>query len=343
MPARSEPAPVVTLPRRYLDARQALALLGRQTDRPYALAARTVRGLVGPFDLGQQLAATDLLGRVADAAGLELDTSRPVALLQPPAPPELDTLRSRLGSEDPATRRQAAFDLGESLRVEAVEPLMQAISDDDRSVARSALLALGALEGDFAHSDWPGRASLFELPDVDVDRETLLWLIEEGAVDGGLEWKAATSILGRAREPELPRCIWWKIWRREPGCIAPAVWAMGRCGDPDLGNPISQILKGAGTNVDEDRYLAGAALGRLGAVDRLARCAPADGGFGLDVRLAATYGLGFAAESADAVELLASLLADPDARVRELAALSLGRLDTEETAACLARTLADAG
>ncbi|MFW6158892.1 MAG: hypothetical protein ACOC8E_05995, partial [Planctomycetota bacterium] len=239
MAVRPDSGPLVTLPRRYLEAHQALALLGRQTDRPYVLTARTARGLVGPFEVGRQLTATELLGRVADAAGLELDTSRPAALLQPPAPDQLDV--TSLTSGEPASRRQAAFDLGESLRIEAVEPLMGAVADDDRSVARSALLALGAFEGDFAHNEWPGRLSLFELPDVALDRETLLWLIEEAAVPGGLEWKAATSILGRAREPELPRCIWWKVWRREPGCIGPAVWAIGRCGDPDLGNPISQI------------------------------------------------------------------------------------------------------
>ena len=326
----------VAAPRAYLEATPALELAAKHAGEWYAVIPRSFDGLVGPFRVGQALQAKELLQAVARATGTELTLAGDIPVFQSPDTSALKKTLAAMTSTDPQERRRGAFQLGQIQRLDVVAPLMKTLNDPDSSVRRAALLALGALEGDFQHSKWPGRMSLFELPDVPLDVDTLLWLAEEGAEPGGQEWRAAVSILARAREGQLPRSAWWNVWRKTPGTIAPTVWALGHCGDPDMRRPLEQILQRPATNVAGDRFLAAAAIGKIGSAESLRRYAlPRSPHPDPEARCAAVYGLGFCRRtttagrsSETAADALRDLLEDPDPRVKELAVLSLGRLDT---------------
>lgn len=326
----------IPLPRACLEAPKALDLVGRYSEQRYAVTAFALDRPVGPFKTGQTIGAKELLARVAKATDTELAASGDVTVLQPRGTDKLKQALSDVVSEDPARRRCAAFELGEALRLEAIPPLVQALADDDRSVSRAALLALNSFEGDFAVNQWAGRSSVFELPGVKLDVDLLMWLVEDGADPGSREWVAAVSILGRARCGELSRSAWWNIYARRQGTIRATIRALGRCGDRDMRNPLENHLKNVSTNVEADRFEAAAALGKIGEIRRLAGCDPE--ATAVLVRCAAAYGLGFCG-TADSLDALKQMLADPDSRVAELAALSLGRHDSDESVRLLGGTL----
>ncbi|HOX07300.1 MAG TPA: HEAT repeat domain-containing protein [Planctomycetota bacterium] len=339
--------PTLDAPRAWLETGKALALAGRRAGARYAITAREVDGLVGPLTLGQKFTAEELLGRAAKAAGLELSWQGEVALLQPvlDAAGRAALLRavSDAKSADARTRARGAFALGESLRADAIPMLMGMLGDKDGSVRRAALMALSAFEGDFEHAQWAGRLSVFELPGLRIDTDSLMWVLEDAAAAGTAEWRAALSILGRAREGQVTRTVWDAAYERAPGAIMPAVWAMGRCGDPAAGWVLERRLRKTFTNVPADRYTSGAAMGKLGLVGALREHAirKEKGSQPADVRQAAVYGLGFCKGNAKALETLKEALGDPDARVRELAVFAMGEMDTKESAAALAGLLAD--
>ena len=337
----------VRVPRAWLEAEQALELLGRRAGLRYVVTAREADGLVGPFAVDQQLAAQDLLARVAKATGTELSWRGEVAVLQPAADAaakaEFQRALGEVKSADPRVRRYAAFALGESCRLEAVAALNGVLGDKDRAVRRAAVLALAAFEGDFAHGQWAGRLSVFELPGVKLDTDSLLWLVEDAAETASDEWKAAVSVLARAREGQLTRDVWDAPWNRVPGGTVPAAWAMGRAGDPAARSTLEKRLRQPFTNAPADRYVVAAALGKLGLVGSLRDHAirKEKGSQPADVRAAAVYGLGFCRGTKAALEALKEATGDPDSRVRELAAFALGETDTKESAEVLAKLLAD--
>jgi HEAT repeat protein len=325
MPNATDSRDIVAVPRARLDPTRALGLLGRRAGRRYVVLQPCLGGVVGPFKPGAELVADDLLQSIADATGTELTRSGDVPVLQAPATERLDAALTDITSDDPARRRAAAYALGQSRRLEAVSPLMTAVGDPDESVRRAALLALEGLEGDFDTNAWPGRLSVFELPEVPVDSETLMWLAEEGAEPGSTPWQAAVSVLGRARDGQLSRSLWWNIWKRQPGAVPVSVRALGRCGDRDMRGPVRQIFSQPGDAGEPGRFEAAAALGKLREIRRLVTAAADPDNIPALKRCAAAYGLGFC-PTTEAVDALGNLLDDPDARVRQLAALSLGRI-----------------
>jgi len=336
MSQASEQPQTVAAPRAYLEAAKALDLVGRRAGQTYVVVTRNLNGLVGPFAIGQEIAVPELLAMVAKATGTELSAAGDVPVFQHERPDELEQALSDVTAGDVQKRRCAAFALGESQRLVAAAPLMHAVSDENRSVSRAALLALASLEGDFYVDRWPGRLSVFELPDVTLDVDPLMWLIEDGAEPASREWLAAVSVLGRARNGELSRSAWWNIYARRQGTILATIRALGRCGDRDMRNPLESHLRSVTTNVEADRFEAAAALAKIGEVRRLVQSDPESTAVG--IRCAAAYGLGFSG-TAETLDALKRMLADPDSRVAELAALSLGRHDSEEAVELLGRTL----
>jgi HEAT repeat protein len=332
--------PAFTAPRTWLEARDALAEVWRQTGTRFVVVSAAFDGLVGPLAIDEQLDVADLLGRVASATGTELTWAGAVAVFQAPPATPFEPVAGAMAAGDAPARRRAAFALGTSGRIDAVTPLMGAITDDDDGVRRTAVLGLAALEGQFHVNEWPGRLSLFELPDVKVDTDALMWIVEGAAPPGTRAWNAAVRVLGRAREPELPRTAWWEVWRKTPGAVAPTLWALGRCGDRDMRHPVETCLSDPRTNVATDRYLAAASLGRIGEIRRLAvnhETQP-----DITRRCVAAYGLGFCTGRADAIPALSALTTDPDPRVAQLAALSLGRLASPDAVDLLCEILNDA-
>lgn len=344
--AHRAPASSVRAPRAYLEVQKALALAGRSGGK-YAVSARRMEGLVGPFVVGETVTVQDLLGRVARATGTELSWRGEIAVFQPPRPagglPRIGS--PGLGKKSlpaAAARRRAAYALGESCRLEAIAPLCAALDDPDASVRRLAVLGLASFEGNFDHEEWPGRGSIFELPGVTLETDALLWLVEDEAAQGGEEWKAAVSVLGRAREGQLPRAIWWAVWVKTPGTIVPAIRALGRCGDPAVRRTLDKRIRNTFTNRAADRFTVARALARLGMLDVLATHAfKARRGATPGIRCAVAYGLGLCAPRDAALAVLEKMFADPDSRVRETAVFALGEMNTTPAAERLGALLAD--
>jgi len=275
----------------------------------------------------------DRLKMVASVTSTRLSWRGEVAVFQP---------RGGGGRRKAAARgrsRHAVYALGETLRLEVIPHLVAAVGDGDPGVRRTAVLALAGFEGDFEHNEWPGRVSVFELPGAKLDTDTMMWVIEEAAAAGGAEWLAAVSVLGRAREGQLPRSIWWHPWGKTQGAIMPAIWAMGRCGDPDMRRGLDKRIRKTFTNVHTDRFTTAEAVGRMGMVGTLVK--HTGGKYPALVRCAAAHGLGFCTESKTAFETLKRMLGDRDARVREVAVLSLIEMDSPESIGLLSKTLLD--
>jgi HEAT repeat protein len=335
--------PVLIAPRAWMEAHRALTLLGRQTDQSYAVTPRDFEGLVGPFEVGAKLSVAEFLRAVAAATGTEIVWRGKVAVFQPPQTPagkkRFAAALADLRTGEAGKVRGAAFVLSESFRLEAVPPLVAALKSEDAAVRRSALLALAEFEGDFAHNEWPGRLSIFELPGVKLDVDTLMWVTEEAAAPGGSEWLGAVSLLGRAREGQLGRSIWWHPWGKTQGAIMPSIWAMGRCGDPDMRATLDKRMRRTFTNVHTDRFRTAEAVARMGMVGTLTK--HANPKYPALVRCAAAYGLGLVGESKTAFEALKGMLKDRDARVRQVAVLSLVETNSPEAIGLLSKTLLD--
>lgn len=334
------PGQVVVMPRVWLESRKALGLAGKAGSR-YVVTARQLRGLVGPFALDQKLSPTELLEQVAQAEGLEISWVADIALLQPKADTRgIGDACVDANSPDISKRRHSIFALSESRRFESIAPLARLAAEKDRAVRRAALLGLASLEGDFEYNQWPGRMSVYELESVKLNTDLFLWLLEEGAETGGEEWRAVVSILGRAREGQLPRAVWESVWNKTPGAIMPAIWAMGRCHDPDMRATLEKRLRQTFTNDESDRYTVAATLGRLGMLSVLSDHAaftakkPAE----QEIRCAAVYGMGFCSQALDALQ---KALGDPDQRVREIAVFAIGNLDGAQAQNALKTLLAD--
>jgi HEAT repeat protein len=336
-----------------MPARAALAEMYRQTGTRYVVtgADADVRAdaRVGPYRLGEDRALPELLGDVAASTGATVGWKGDVVLLEP-APGGAQAKRRKgraraAAGDDRDAQRHAAAALGRSGQLSALGPLVELAASEDRSVRRAALEALAGFEGDFPRQEWPGRLSAFELPEVELDTDALLWAAEDTSAPGGPDWCAAVSVLGRARLGQLPRSIWHAPWGRAPGAMVPALWAMGRCGDPDARAVIEKRIRNTFTNSEADRFAAAAAAGKLGLTASLERLSSASDSGSNDpiVRCAAAYGLGFCAGRAreGATPALRRMLADPDARVRELAALTLGKLGTEACVESLRQLVAD--
>jgi hypothetical protein len=261
--------PAITAPRVWLESRKALELAGKAGAK-YAVTALRLNGVIGPLTVDQKLSIAELLEKVAKVEGLDLMWDGEMAILQPAVSGKaLTAALADVISQDLSRKRRAIFTLVESRRVEAIAPLVALVSEKDTAIRRAALLGLATFEGEFMYNQWPGRLSVFELPQVKLDTDTMFWILEEGSVTGGEEWRAVVSMMGRARERQLPRAIWQSVWNKEPGSIMPAIWAMGRNSDPDMRATLEKRLRLTFTNDESDRYMVAATLGKLGMLDVL--------------------------------------------------------------------------
>jgi HEAT repeat protein len=333
--------PGLRMPRAWLEAQKALTLLGRHAEAQYVVTVPRIEGLVGPFEVGQQVSAAELFKAVARASGTELSWRGEVAVLQPPRERASRTGKAPGGlkSVDPKQVRYAAFAQGASFRVEAIGQLVALLKSKHAATRRATVLALNSFEGDFARNEWPGRVSVFELPGVKLDVDTLMWMVEEASPRGGQEWRAAVSVLARAREGQLGRSIWFNAWGKNPGTIMPTIWAMGRSGDPAMRATLDKRIRRTFTASHTDRFTTAEALGRLGMVGTLRK--HTNKRYSALVRCAAAWGLGRCVENQRAFASLKGMLKDRDSRVREMAVLALIEMNSPEAIGLLSQILLD--
>lgn len=337
----------VIMSRPWLDVSRAMELASRQTGLRYVITARNLNGLIGPFYADEKVNVKKMVEQVAETSGMEIIKMDGIIVLQPKLSTDIQTEFQKalkdIRSADPKQRRAGAYILGESCRVEVIPLLVGLLGDNEHMVRRMALLSLASFEGDFEHNQWCGRLSIFELPSVKLDTDTLLWIIEEASPVGGYEWKSAVCLLARARESQLPRVIWEEAWNKTPGSIMPVIRAVGRCGVSDVKTMLQKRIRETFTNNPTDRFEAGEALGHLGMVDVLKEhlLGETKSSYSPQVRMAAAYGMGFCRTAPGAVEALKSALRDTDARVRQMATFALAEMNSEESRKVLGNLLLD--
>jgi HEAT repeat protein len=337
------PTGTFTVGRVYLEAPAALVLLGRRSSARYVVTARDLPGLVGPFTVDQKISPASLLRAIASATGNQLSWQGAVAVIHPAlaggGQQALTDALARLKSKVVSERRYAAYKLGESLRPEVIPHLLGALGEQDPTVRRAVTMALDQFEGDFEHNEWPGRISVFELASVKLDTDTLMYIVEEAAAPGTAEWRAAVSILGRAREGQLARSIWWNAWMKRQGTMMPTIWAMGRSADPDMRVCLEKRIRKTFTNNATDRFTTAEALARAGLVRSLRKHTSKRQK--LLVRAAAVYGLGRCGPGAEVVDTLKAMLKDPSGQVRELAVAALIQTGSPRGRELVAKLLLD--
>lgn len=316
----------VALPRTWMRATDALIRAHQATGLLYALVpAEFHNAPVGPFQPGKPIEIERLAGRIAEATGTRLQWVNDIAVFDPPAgnksadaSKSLDaTVKSPLASGDIISALDQRGDSG------VVAELTRLAGSADASVRLNALAALQRMEGDFMRGAYPGRVSILEVLADRIDRDALLYALEEGGPVGGRNWKLAVELLGRARTRVLSRYVWNHVWQKTPGTMEIGLWAIGRCGDPAAGWSMRGRVRETASNDPSHRYLAAMALGLLNGDSYMK--ADLDNP-NVEVRRATAFGLGFCGrENGTARKYLVQHLADADPAVRALACHSLAR------------------
>lgn len=326
----------LVIPRSYMELHTALQNAAMQTGLRYVVTVPKLKGVIGPFTPGDRISLTKLLDAIASKAKLSLSWQNRIAIFQPSHNEEQQARLQRyltdMSSNEMSRRRTACHTLGLSARIEAIPTLCETIKDDKREIYILAARALALYEGDFSHNEWYGRLSVFELPEIKLPVENLLWLVEEGTPPGSKAWKSAISLLGRAREGRLSRSVWDFVWDKDrvPDAMTDVIWALGRSGDPSCGPCLDRRLRQPVTNIPHQRYVTATALAKLGLIEILNKLLSASSGTdneSIEIRSAIAFGLGYCANGS-AIEVLQKCLCDPVKQVRELAVLSLGRIRT---------------
>jgi HEAT repeat protein len=307
----------VRMPRTWMNPVDVLVAAHRQTGLAYAIVPAVFRGPVGPFDLGAACTVEDLVGRVAEATGTRAVWTKDVAVFLVPA-----TTGAKAGIPDSPRAEVSMLDAQGD--IEAVVRLTQLAGHEDGAVRLYALAALQRMEGDFVRGTYPGRLSILEVLADRIDREALLFALEEGGPAGGRVWKLAAELLGRARTRILCRYLWYQLYQKRAGTTEMALWSLGRCGDPSGGWAIRPRMRESLTNDPSHRYLAAMALGQLDATADLLRDREDPN---VDARRAIAFGLGFCRPTNEAAQKeLVRFLEDADPSVRFVACQSLARL-----------------
>jgi len=335
----------VKIPRVWLSAKEVLIVAHRQAALRYAVLPPVFEAPVGPFSIEEPIDLQTLIGKVAEATGTDAHWSRDVIIFDPLLDPGL--LNSKVssgggasqppiktathaaghGEESPTGGLQRVSELAILEHSSTIPELSSLAGSTDGSTRFHSLAALLRLEGDFMRNSWPGRVSIYELMYGRLDRDALLFAMEEGGPPGGQVWKMAAEILGRAREPNLTRGVWWNLWRNRPGTLRVTLWCMGRCGDPSGLGPLRERMGSIATNDIADQYLAAVVLGRLDAVELLTeQLSSVD----VDVRRAAALGLGVCQSVEEAAESLEQCFGDRDTAIQFIACQSLARLGRED-------------
>ncbi len=307
----TKPSGKVRLSRTWTQVHKTLATAHRQTGIRYAVlpGEQLFQGTVGPYAPGKELAVSKLAADCAEAAGMELLWHDGIAILAP-HDFEIETiveLTSQSGSADPSKRLYA-------------------------------LDALERLEHEFRRNTWPGRLSILEVFSDSIDRQSMLYAMEEAPL-GSRTWKLAVTALGRSRERLLARHLWWPVWMRTPGTIEIGMWGIGRSGDTSGSWALRSRVQDTWTNDPSHRYLAAMVLGMLDGTQYLKRNANSDV---VEQRRAIAFGLGFCdRKKHQAVKYCKRYLQDQDAAVRYLACRSLSRLGSEAALSTLLKLAAN--
>lgn len=326
----------IVIPRSYMQLHTALQNVAMQMGLRYVVTVPKLNGVIGPFTPGDKIPLTKLLNAIASKANLSLSWQNRIAVFQPSLNEEQQARLHRyvadMSSNEISRRRTACYALGLSARIEAIPPLCEAVKDDKREIYTIAVRALALYEGDFSHNEWYGRLSIFELPEIKLPVENLLWLIEEGTPPGSKAWKSAISLLGRSREGRLSRSVWDFVWDKDrvPDAMTDVIWTLGRSGDPSCGPCLDRRLRQPVANIPHHRYVTATALAKLGLIEilnKLLSAYPGTDNESIEIRSAIAFGLGYCTNSST-IEVLQKCLCDPIKQVRELTVLSLGRIRT---------------
>jgi HEAT repeat protein len=246
-------------------------------------------------------------------------------------------LLSRLGATDASMREVAAFGLGLSQPVSALDPLIAALRDATSSVRANAAWALGRIETGRAVAPLIG---LFRDADPKV-REAAV--VATGRIDSSSSVAALMRVLQNDESPRVRRVAAWALGQKEAHeAIDVLGTALGKDSDPRvremivwaLGNSRARGASAAITNAlrrdDDDvvRETAAWALAELhdrGAVDALNAAADADRSS--RVRGTAAWGIGqLRGEGGKAPAGLLKVLRDDDEDARLKAAWALGQI-----------------
>jgi HEAT repeat protein len=307
----------VAVPRAWPDAVEALTAAHRQTGLRYAVVPARFDGVLGPFEPGEAVRLGRLVRYVARATGTRASVRDGVVVFDPTCGD-----RPTPRTDDP---RQRVHVLAQRSDSAAVPELSDLIDHENRSIGYQALAALCRLEGDFLRNEWPGRVSIFEQMRNRLDRQAVLWAVNEGYREGSPGWQMAVRLLGRSRDPYALRHLWGPVWYKTPGTIRLSLWAIGRCGDATARRTLGKRVRDSFTNHPADRYLAALGLGRIGLEGELRRNARHGKAA---VRRAAVFGMAVCDETPSLLQQLDRSLQDSDPGVRFLACQALGRIGT---------------
>jgi HEAT repeat protein len=260
-----------------------------------------------------------------------------------------------LKDPDAEIRQVAASAIGRLQIPERVEPLMQALGDDDPEVIRSALLALRRIQNDklihhlvplLRHQNFAVRSTAAQTIDTlrwaPTDREQRIWFCvakgwyERAAATGGQDALPALRLtfetgpvsagvraveaMGSISNPDVVKLLTQALRSEEPAVCIAATGALGRVGGSDAVRALVPGLRNSHTQI---RAESARALGILGAAEATAPICQLLDDPEWEVRREAAAALG-KLNNREAVEPLTKLLDDVDGDVRETAALALG-------------------
>jgi len=246
----------------------------------------------------------------------------------------LKKLQKTLNYRDICVRWGAADALGRIGSLEAVEPLIHALDDEDNNVRRGATDALGRI------------GSL----------EAVEPLIHALGDDNSYVRSGATMALGSIGSLEAVEPLIHALGDEGSSVIIGATMALGRIGGMEaveqlihaLGDDNSYVRSGATILIhalrDDTSYVrrgATMALGHIGSHEAVKPLINALGDVDSNVRWGATMALG-GIESLEAVEPLSNTLMDDDDEVRRCATRALGRIGGMEAVEPLIHALGDA-
>jgi len=235
-----------------------------------------------------------------------------------------------LQSDDFAEVRScAATGLGMTKSPQAVEPLVNALSDEVTAVRRHAAQALGEISDPRAVKP---LTVLLENEDSEYDAIKALAKIEGPSATDALI-AALKHESRRVREGAATGLGWRGDTRAVPvliaalqdnacGVVGDATWALGELGDSRAVAPLSAALRHPSSYV---RELAAVALGKIRHTEAVDPLLAALTDENCDVREATAVALGEIRDSQAVVPLIATLK-DRDFRVRAAAALALGEI-----------------
>jgi len=306
------------LPRAWMSAVDALVAAHYQTGLRYVIIPEKFNAPVGPFEPGKKIKVEDLVKKVGEGTGTKVGWIHNVPVFDPLR------LTRKVGSPKGASPIEEVTRLDARRDSSSVVALTDLVGVEDASVRIHALAALQRLEGDFMRSTTPGRASIMEVLSDKVNRQALLFALEEGGPLGGRCWKFTVELLGRGRERLLARHLWEHVWQKKGGVMELGLWGLGRCGDRAGGWAMRSRVRATFTNDPSHRYLAAMAIGQINEVRRLKRDRKSKV---MDLRRATAFGLGFAkTDNEQALRYLLGYLSDSDPSVQFVACQALARL-----------------